>query len=170
MKKRFTVLICCFMLVICLTACQNKETSQYSHYDLPIYYFLAYGTILQTDDGVVLLIRDPNIYYWILDAPIIGEVYADEDGDPKNDYDISDDWDYRIIFCDTDKIKLEDGIYYIPHTATTHVVYVNEDENLIQFDNTVYSLYQPNLSEGSMTFCEVIRDIYDTALANQGDE
>ena len=146
MKRKLAILFCCFVLAIGLTACQDDGVimGKIVH---PITYFKAYSTVVQTDKGAFCLVgADSQIFCsWIDSCPIIREVDAD----------ISDNWDYKMIFCDTDDIIADNSVYYIPHTATTHVVYINEEDNIIQFEGAVYSVRPPE--EGKLSFYDCIR-------------
>lgn len=49
-------------------------------------------------------------------------------------------WTYRLIFTEAEKtdIIVDSGIYYIPHTARTLYVTVNDRYNVIQFGDNTY--------------------------------
>ena len=146
MKHKRTILFCCFVLAVGLSACQNNEIPQ-GKIVHPITRFIAYNTIVQTDHDVFLYEGgdSQNFRLWIDSCPIIEEV----------DFDISDHWNYKVIFCDTEDIIFDNSIYYIPHTATTHVVYINEEDNIIQYDNVAYSVKPPDV--GRLSFYDCIR-------------
>ena len=153
MKHKLTALFCCFVLTLGFTiglsfwlSYQNNGAPK-GKIVHPITYFKAYSAIIQTDNGAFLLVGGDcqNFRLWIDSCPVIEEVSSD----------ISDDWDYKMIFCDTADIIVDNSVYYIPHTATAHVVYINEEDNIIQFENAVYSLKPP--VEGELSFYDCIR-------------
>ena len=145
MKQKLFILICCLFLTINLSACRNDSPKE--RRELPITYFMSYSAIVQTKSDSFLLIKgdNQNFRMWIDSCPIIEKI----------DSDISEDWDYRITYCDAENIITENSVYYIPHTATTHIVYINEVNNIIQFDDTAYSL-EPSESN-KMSFYDGIR-------------
>ena len=145
MKHKLFILISCLFLVMSLSACRNDSPKE--RHELPITYFTAYSTIVQTESDSFLLIKgdSQNFRLWIDSCPIIEKI----------DSDISNNWDYRITFCDAENIITENSYYFIPHTATTHVVYINEVDNVIQFDNVAYSLEPPEINK--MSFYDGIR-------------
>lgn len=146
MKRRLIIPIVCLMLAVNLTACKNNEDPQ-NRTEFPITYFTAYSTIVQTDNEAFLLVNgdSQNFRLWIDSCPIIEEV----------NFDISENWDFKITFCDTENIIVDDSTYYIPHTAAIHIVYINEEDSIIQFDNVAYSLRASDAD--TMSFYEGIR-------------
>ena len=95
MKQKCIILFICLVLVMSMAACKNNEIPQ-DRTELPITYFTAYSTIIQTDNDAFLLVNgdSQNFRLWIDSCPIIEEVNSD----------ISEDWNYKIIFCDTKDI------------------------------------------------------------------
>lgn len=146
MKHKLIILFCYFILIIGLPACQNNDNPQ-GRVLLPITQFKAYSTIIQTEKDAFCLVGGDcqNFRLWIDACPIIKKV----------NFDISDHWNYKVVFCDTENIISDNSIYYIPHTAATCVVYINEEENIIQFNNAAYSLKSPEA--GRMSFYDGIR-------------
>ena len=140
-------LIAFLLALICVLGLVGCSKNYNERTELPITYFTAYSTIIQTDNDAFLLVDgdSQNFRLWIDACPMIEEVNTD----------ISENWNYKITFCDTKDIIADDDTYYIPHTATIHIVYINEEDGIIQFDNVAYALKAPDAD--TMSFYDGIR-------------
>ena len=141
MKKVKLVMI--IISVIVLTGCSSyKPQVTPAPADTDLRTFQAYSAVTQDKDGNIIgvdLADVINFKSWVTSFQVTEEL----------DEEITNNWDYRIMFCDApmDTLVVQDGVYYIPSTAEIHYVYLNKEMKVIQYDSKAYAMYEVALED-----------------------
>lgn len=105
----------------------------------PISDFLAFTAVINSNNGDSKILHEAdcnNLRLWIKSWPIEKEIHK---------Y-INDDWSYMIIFSNERKVccSTNDMIHFAK-SIEKHYVYINVLEGIIQFDDTSYAMYMPDM-------------------------
>lgn len=149
--KRLCSCLLLIVFVITLSAC--KDDTDVNTDKFPISKFEAYSTIIDTGatTHVLRLSDSRNFRLWI-DSCLVQDT---------TNIDIRNNWTYRLVFCSDENILDYEGMLYIPYSAVTHTVYINEELDIIQFDDFAYQIQKTD--DNSMSFYDGIREYIEAS-------
>lgn len=163
MRSMLLLLMTVFIPATASCTAANDKT-----YIFPTTQFFSHYAIIQDNSAVYCLYGsdNTNLRSWVNSVRIeklLDDNVTDESA-RESEYNISGNWTYRILFANTDDVITEGSKYYVSSISDIHIVYINEDLQIIQFDNTAYSFANHVHGQADdSVFCDGIRVYTDSS-------